>query len=113
MGLRRIVGILIAIVGIVLVSVSYYIKNQVGAGQEKIQSAQESVNKGNSFFSGSSNPIVEGVGKNMTGSAQKKINMGKEEIAKYAALAEQMLIGGIVLIVLGTITAIIPRRKHM
>jgi len=108
---RRILGILIVLIGAVSIGFSYYIKQQVSAGEEKIESAQKSVDKGNQLFSGSSNPIVKGFGQSMTGSAQKKINKGKEEVVKYATLADQLQMGGIALIVLGAILIVIPRRK--
>lgn len=112
MGLRRIIGILIVIVGILCLGVSYYINNQILQGVAKIKSAQEKVNKGNDFFSGSSNPVMQGIGSQVTGSAQKKINLGKEEIEKYTAIADNLQMGGIVLLIVGGILIIIPRKRR-
>ena len=112
MNFRRILGILIVLLGAISIGVSYYIKEQVGEGETKIKSAQESVDKGNQLFSGSSNPIVKGFGQSMTGSAQKKINKGKEEVAQYTTFANQLQWAGIALIVLGAIVIVIPRRKR-
>jgi hypothetical protein len=111
MSVRRNIGIVIVVIGAVCMGVSYYIMQQVGAGTEQIKSAQESVDKGNNFFSNSSNPIVKGMGQNVTGSAQKKINAGKEQVLKYTALAGQLKTTGIALIVIGAIVALVPSKK--
>lgn len=109
MNIRRALGILVLIGGIVLIFISNYIKGQVEEGNLKISSAEQKVQQGNKLFS--YNPLSQQVGKQITGSAQKKINAGKEQVSYYTQLADNLQIGGIVLIVLGIIIVVIPRKK--
>ncbi len=109
MSWKRIIGILLALAGIALVLTSNYISDQVEAGKEQINSAQEKVDKGSSLFSLS--PYTKDVGKEITDSAQKKIDAGKLEVIQYETLAGKLKIGGIALIVVGGLLVIFGRRK--
>jgi hypothetical protein len=109
MNIRRILGIVVVIAGIALIIISQYIKTQVAEGNLQISSAQEKVNQGNKLFSLS--PYSKPIGQQMTGAAQKKINAGQEQVAYYTQLADQMQIGGIALIVIGTVIILIPRKS--
>jgi uncharacterized membrane protein HdeD (DUF308 family) len=109
MNIRRIIGILILIGGIVLIVVSQYIKARVEEGKTEISSAQKKVNQGNSLFSLS--PYSQPVGKKITGSAQKKIDEGNLQVSQYEELAGQLQIGGVVLIIIGIIIIAIPRKS--
>ena len=108
MNIRRILGIVVVIAGIALIVISQYIKTQVAEGNLQISSAQQKVDQGNKLFSLS--PYSKPIGQQMTGSAQKKINAGQEQVAYYDQLADQLQIGGIILIVIGAVIILIPRR---
>jgi hypothetical protein len=107
---KRIFGILVLICGIVFFCISIYITNQTEQGKTDIANAQKKVDQGNSLFS--LNPIAKEVGKGiMTDPAQKKLNEANQEVAQYESLAGWFKIGGIALIVLGTVIVIFGRKK--
>jgi hypothetical protein len=109
MNLRRIIGIVVAIAGIALLCVSSYIKGQVAEGQEQIDSAQKKVDTGNRLFSLS--PTVKEYSKGLTDSAQKKIDAGQEQVIEYTALAQKLQIGGYILIAVGALLILLPKKK--
>lgn len=88
---KRIVGVFVFIVGIILILLSLYIRNQ----QEE---ARGKVSKGTSMMSGSS------YGK-AAGNMMSDIAEGK--ISSYDAAAKWSLIGGIVLAVIGGAVTVI------
>ena len=90
---------MIVVAGVGMLFGSNYIMGEVGEGREKISKAQKKVDSGNSLFS--VNPISKAVGKGLTGSAQKKIDAGSEEAARYEQMAQMLLYGGIGAIVVG------------
>jgi uncharacterized protein YjeT (DUF2065 family) len=106
--IRRALGILIIIGGIVLFGISQYIKGQVEEGKMKISNAEKKIEQGNKLFS--FNPISKQVGQQITGSAQKKINEGKEEVDYYTQLANQLQIGGYILMIVGLVIVLIPKK---
>jgi hypothetical protein len=110
MNTKRILGIICVIGGVVLLCISGYIKSQVGEGSEQVAAAQKKLDQGNSLFSMS--PATKQLGQGITGGANKKIASAKEMIAYYQNLAEQLMIGGIVLIVVGGIVLIFSRKKR-
>ena len=93
---RKVVGSFVAIiVGICLIILSMYIKNQIGAARETVQ-------KGQGFFS--KNPIGKAVGDTIEGAAEGKI-------AYYEAIGRWSLYGGIVLIAIGAGCIFFCRKK--
>lgn len=99
MKILRIVGILVVIAGIVSLFVSNYISEQVEEGRGQVAGGERKVKQAQQLFS--FNPVTKQVGEGLTGSAQKKIAMGKEQIAYYEQMAQTLQIGGIVGIVAG------------
>lgn len=99
MKILRILGILVLIAGIAAIMFSNYITNQVTEGKAKIASGEKSLNQANQLFS--LNPVAKQVGKSVTRSGEKKIAMGKEQIAYYENLAQQLMVGGIIGCVVG------------
>ncbi len=99
MNRKRICGIVVFICGLALIGGANYIETQVNQGRSQINSAQKSVDRGNSLFSLS--PATKGVGQAITGGAQKKIDEGRREVAQYSQLASSLQIGGIILLVVG------------
>lgn len=88
-------GIIIAVVGILLIFVSAYIKSQIGAARETVQ-------KGKGLFS--KNPIGKSVGGFMENAAESKIR-------QYESIARFCMYGGIVLIIVGGALVIFSRKK--
>lgn len=95
----RTLGIVILLAGVASLFFSNYIMNQVNQGQVQIQKGQNAVDRGNQLFS--LNPVAKEVGKGLTGSAQKKIDAGQQQIEQYTQLAGQLQTGGIIAIVVG------------
>ncbi len=114
MNLKRIIGIVICIGGIVLIFVSNYIKNQVESGKIQISSGESQVNQGQTLFG--VNPVTKQAGNQLFfNSAQEQINAGKRDVAYYESLASQLQIAGIIAIIVGLGVIFIPfsstRRK--
>jgi hypothetical protein len=99
MKMKRILGIALIIVGAIMLLFSNYIAEQVAAGQLQIQSAQSQVNTVDSVFSNSQ--YTKPIGKQITGSAQRKIDEGQAEVDQYSRLSGQLKIAGVICIILG------------
>lgn len=99
MSTKRIIGIVLMVLGIASLFVSNYITEQVKEGNLKIARGQKSVDQGNKLFS--MTPATKEIGKGVTGSAQRKIDSGREQVRDYEAIAQRLFIGGIIVIVLG------------
>lgn len=110
MNFRRILGIILFIIGIAMLGTSYYIQGRVQEGKGEVSSAQKKVDKADALFSLS--PYTKDVGKGITDSAQKKIDEGQQQIVHYTEMAKGLKIGGIVLLVIGAITVAIPRQSR-
>jgi hypothetical protein len=109
MNIRRIIGIIAVIGGIVLICISRYIKSEILAGNEQISSGEKQLSTMDKLFS--LNPSTKPLGDQMTSSGRKKIAEGREEIAYYTRLANQLQIGGIILIVAGGVIFITGKKR--
>lgn len=101
-----VLGVLLVLAGVACFMTSAYIKDQVEQGVHKVNRAQKQVDQTNSLFS----MVPEAgntVGKGITGRAQKKIDAGELEIARYEILAENLHTAGIVIVVLGGVLILI------
>jgi hypothetical protein len=107
--MKRILGFLILIAGIGALLVSNYIMEQVDEGKEKISDAETQVERGNRLFS--MNPVAEEVGKGLTSGATKKINAGKEEVARYEMIAHNLKTAGFVAIGFGVLLVLLSLGK--
>ncbi|MBS3904478.1 MAG: hypothetical protein KGZ39_04050 [Simkania sp.] len=108
MNFKKILGVVILIIGIGSICFSLYIKGRINEGKTQVSRAQKELDQGNSLFS--LNPVSKEIGKEISGSVQKKINEGSEKIKEYEALAHWLLIGGIALIILGGGSLFIGRK---
>jgi putative Mn2+ efflux pump MntP len=106
---KKISGLIIVILGLVCLYFSHYIKEQVEQGKMQISEAQGKVDTANSIFS--VNPVSKEVGKGLTSGAQRQINEGRMEVAKYGQLAMWLQIGGYVLIIVGVLVFLTGFRK--
>ncbi len=105
----KITGIILCILGLACLGMSYYIKEQVAGGKEKIEAAQNAVKKSEQVFA--LNPVSKEVGNVFTKSAKQQISQGQADIIYYARLATILQIGGIIAIIVGIIMFFIPKRK--
>lgn len=96
---KKILGIVLLVIGILLFGASLYIEAQVAEGKEQISSAQGTVDKGKALFS--LDPLSQQVGKTITNPIQKKINEGQEEVLYYERLALWLKLAGIICFVTG------------
>ncbi len=106
---KKILGVVLVIIGVAMLLGSNYIKTQVLEGNQRIASAEKSVKQADTLFS--LNPVSKEVGKGFTGSANKRIAEGKDEIAYYTSLAQGLQTGGIAVIVVGAVVFIWGFRK--
>ena len=95
MNIKRILAIIVFIAGVVMLFVSSDIKKQIAEGTLKVKSAEKSVGQANSLFSLS--PATKQLTQGSMNSANKKIAAGKEQIAYYTKVADELQIGGFVL----------------
>lgn len=106
---KRILGIVLVLIGVACLLFSNYINNQVGQGRGKIAKAQGQVNMAEGFMSLS--PEAKQYGKGMTESAQGQINAGSATADMYAQRATMLQWGGIGLIVIGGLLLIFGGKK--
>lgn len=109
MNVKKVIGILLIIGGVGMIGMGSYIKSQVEEGKQKISSAQEKVDTGNSLFSMS--PATKELGQGITGGAQKKIDAGKRDVKVYEAMSEKFKWGGIASILIGIICLALSGKK--
>lgn len=109
MNSKRIIGTMVLICGVAFVALSIYIKGQVEAGKVKVEHAEKQIDQGKHLLP--LNPMTKKIEKEVTREAEARIEEGKEKISTYEAIARSLQIGGIVLIVLGGVTILIPRKK--
>jgi hypothetical protein len=109
MNVRKIIGIVLVIVGALFLYGSNYINTQVAEGRMQISSAQKKVDTTGTLFS--LHPATKQVGKQFTNYAQNKIDEGSQEANQYAQYANWCMIGGIALIVIGIGVFFTGRKK--
>lgn len=107
--MKRILGFIFIIAGVGALYVSNYITEQVEEGKEKISSAESQIERGNQLFS--MTPVTKEVGKGLSSGAQKKIKAGKQEVAKYEAMAQNLKTGGYIAIGLGVLLVLLSLGK--
>ena len=88
MKVKRIIGIVLLVLGVGFYIFGSYVASEVSDGRKKISSAQSTVDGIDSLSKVT--PFTKGLGKAATGSAQKKINKGREDVRKYQILADWM-----------------------
>lgn len=107
--MKTIIAVVIVLLGIAMVGGAIYIKNQVAQGKLQVSSAERQVQQGKSLFS--LNPVTQEIGGQITKSADRKIDNAKGELSYYANMAQNLQVGGIILIVLGVVFYIFVARS--
>ena len=112
MNWKRIVGIVILIVGVALIFGSNYIKSQVEIGKAAVSEAQGNMELGKALFS--LNPVTKQVNEGLQSGIQAKIQQGTETIAHYENIANELMIFGIGASILGILLIVFgrSRRRH-
>ena len=82
---KRILGIILAILGVSLLISSFYIKSQISSGREEISDAEKKLNIGKKLFS--LNPITKEAGKDLSAPIERKIEAGSEKANRYEMIA--------------------------
>ncbi len=109
MSRMKIIGTVLIVIGAICLFFSNSIAERVAAGRMQIAQGQRSVNEVNTVFSQSQ--YTKPLGNMITESAEKKINAGRAEADQYAALSNQLRVGGIILIVVGAGFFFFDKRK--
>jgi uncharacterized membrane protein len=92
-------GMVMLIIGIIFVAGSFYIKEQVTAGEKQIAGVEQKTDMADKLFSVT--PESEGVGDKLTSPIKDKVSEGKDQIVFYTAVASWLKIIGIIFIVFG------------
>ncbi len=106
---KKKLGIILTVFGAVLLVASSYIKVQVEEGQKKIEGAEQTIGTGDGLFS--LTEPTRAIGEHLKAPAEEKIKAGKVQIGFYTALADWMEIGGIGLVLTGTILMFLGKKK--
>lgn len=110
MNIQRIVGIVICLCGLVMIGAAFYINGQVEQGRQEIAAGQQKINQVKGIFSLTSQ--TKPLGDTLTSSGQQRIAMGQQQADEYAALANKLQIGGIVLAIVGLGIALFWRTRR-
>jgi hypothetical protein len=107
---KRILGIIIILIGFSLLGTSFYIKGEVKKGRGQISSAQKGLDKGKKIFS--FDPVTKEIGKGLTSGIQKKINEGKVKADTYSLIANILLGSGVILVIVGGTLIVLSIKKR-
>ncbi len=109
MKIIRILGIIILVAGLSSYFFADYIATQVSAGREEVASGQQKVDIIEDLSSLS--PYTKGAGSMVAGSAQKKIDAGNMDIAKYQQISNLLHQWGIITSIFGALLICISFSK--
>jgi hypothetical protein len=99
MRLKKILGVILFVLGLSMYFFSNYITGQVNEGKAQVSTAEKQIDTGKKLFSLS--PYTKDVGKMVTDKGEKKIEEGKVEISKYEHMAKLLHTGGIIFTIAG------------
>ena len=97
--MKKFFGMIVIIIGVLGLLGSWYIKNEVKKGEQKISATEQQMDMGDKLLS-LSPQLQEGM-QGVTGSIQDKVQDGKEEVVFYTDIAKWLEVGGILFLVLG------------
>lgn len=107
--MKKILSILLLVLGGASYGGSVYIEKQVAAGNLKLQNAQKTLDQTDQILSLS--PYSAPLGKGLKEASKGKIQEGQQQIAYYTDLASNLKIAGYVLAGLGLISIPFTFRK--
>lgn len=105
----KILGSILIVAGVALLAFCVYTKSEVAGGRAKISEAQGKVDRGKRLFSW--NPCTRKIGEKLVEPAQDKIDEGSHEANYYSGVAHWCKWGGIALLIIGTGTLFLGRKK--
>lgn len=97
------------IVGAIMLVFSYIIKEKVLEGEGQIARAKDSVSQGQGLFNMS--PVTKPLGDQLVSGANKKISAGEADVEFYSTVANVLMIGGIILIVVGGASVLFGKKS--
>ncbi len=101
---KLVLPIVIILIGVVSIIGSVYIKGQVTEGRKEISAGEQKLAKGKKL-------LFRPIGKLLDRYGRKKLDEGTRQADFYHSLANWMLIGGIVVVVIGGGVIFINRNK--
>lgn len=99
MNIKRIIGIVSIIVGIVLLMVSRQIDQKLDEARDEIGGAKKKVSTGKKLFS--LNPVSKEIGDGLAKGVDKKISDAEATVAHYEKVSMFCHVSGIVLVIVG------------
>jgi hypothetical protein len=106
---KKILGIVLVIVGIGLFGFSLYLKQQIESGQIQVSDAQSRLDFGKKLLP--SDPLSKGAGNVASSPFQSKIDAAVQQIKTYGSLATGTKLAGFVLILTGGAILLVSRKK--
>lgn len=106
---KRTFGMGAVIVGAIMLVFSYIIKEKVLEGEGQIARAKDSVSQGQGLFNMS--PVTKPLGDQLVSGANKKISAGEADVEFYSTVANVLMIGGIILIVVGGASVLFGKKS--
>lgn len=99
MNVKKIFAVIVFLIGVVMVGSSIYITKQIEEGKLQISNAERQLQQGSALFS--LNPATKQIGQGITQSADRKIARANQDILTYTNLAQLLMVGGIIVIIIG------------
>jgi hypothetical protein len=107
--LKRLITLLLIIIGFFGITASYYIHDKVLKGQEAINIAQAKIENSQAFFFFS--PFTASLGQVLIGGHKEKLSQAQEKVTKYGKVAALTRAIGWDLFIIGLLTLPFVYRK--
>lgn len=109
MNFKKIISLALVLIGALMIGGSLYIKNEVAKGRIELLDAEKTLDAGKALFS--LTPVTKALGHKLTESADRKVDDAHIEVAYYANLAENLMIGGVISIAFGLLLFVFYARR--
>lgn len=96
---KKIFAVIVFLVGVAMIGGSMYITKQIEEGKIQISNAERQLKQGSALFS--INPVTKQIGEGITSSADRKIARANQDILTYTNLAQLLMVGGIIVVIIG------------
>ncbi len=105
---KRVIGIVVGVVGIAMIFTAHCIRQQTDEGSVKVTRAQQKMDAANEALAKDKNAKQS---RGATSSIQRNINEAKVQIQEYGSLATWLQVGGIIFVLGGVGTLFLTRKK--